>query len=371
MRRLTYLLLIAFLALFTSTLQANIIHVPADSSTIQGGINAAVYGDTVMVSPGLYFESRIDFFGKAIVVMSTNPLDDAVVAATIVDGSSNGSVFYFQSGEEINSILAGFTIRNGHGYGGGGILISGASPTITRNIISDNSAVWGGGGITIADSHAIVSHNIITRNTIVDEYEQGGGIRIYGANPIISNNVISENTADYGGGIYCDRLATPIISENTVINNTAWKGGGIHCYEYSYVTVSNTIFWGNSAPIGRQIYLGSGSWEASNIFSIDYSNVEGGEAGVFLVSWDVLNWGDGMLDTPPEFSGDGYHLTNDSPMRNVGDPDFTGQGESDIDEERRVIEGRVDIGADEIRVMHIRDDNPPVIDMDKEAKAVE
>jgi len=32
--------------------QATIIHIPADSSTIQGGINGAVDGDTVLVSPG-------------------------------------------------------------------------------------------------------------------------------------------------------------------------------------------------------------------------------------------------------------------------------------------------------------------------------
>ncbi len=47
----------------------NIIYVPDSVSTIQGGINAASSGDTVLVMEGTYVEN-INFDGKDILVTS-------------------------------------------------------------------------------------------------------------------------------------------------------------------------------------------------------------------------------------------------------------------------------------------------------------
>lgn len=67
MKRLMLLSILFFFMLFT--IQAQIINVPGDYSTIQEGINAAADGDTVLVQPDSYTEN-INFLGKEIIVGS-------------------------------------------------------------------------------------------------------------------------------------------------------------------------------------------------------------------------------------------------------------------------------------------------------------
>ncbi len=51
------------------TAAAEVIQVPLGSPTIQGAIDIAANGDTILVAPGTYVEN-IDFRGKAITVTS-------------------------------------------------------------------------------------------------------------------------------------------------------------------------------------------------------------------------------------------------------------------------------------------------------------
>ena len=75
-------------------------------STIQGAINAASDGDTIVVSPDIYTGS-IDFLTKNIHLESTNPADAGVREATIlapptrIDASTNGSLQGFRINGQI------------------------------------------------------------------------------------------------------------------------------------------------------------------------------------------------------------------------------------------------------------------------------
>jgi parallel beta-helix repeat protein len=431
----TYFVSILLFVVYSSLLQAHTIHVPGDSLTIQGGIHGAVDGDTVMIDPGSYAEHGIDFFGKAITVMSTDPSDPGVVASTIVDADSMGRAFYFGNGERESSVLTGLTITGGFALegSGGGIYCDNSSPTLSNNTITENSAGWSGGGIgcygnssptvsnnTISKNRAtdsgggiwsgnnsspIVSGNTITENnagnlgggiycfvsspriehntitlnsapdghgggiacwvsiTTIDENTisgntaiEGGGIHCgWSSNPIITNNTISENTAsDVGGGIYCRDFASPRIENNLItsnsaanhgggvysfhysspemINNTisgnaAIRGGGIFFTDHANSSITNTILWFNDAQEGPEIYLGSTAIPTE--LSIDYSDVEGGLASVFVDSGCTIQWGYSMMESDPLFrdaaSGD-YHLMalecgfgDDSPCIDGGD----------------------------------------------------
>src|SRR6516162_4154020 len=77
----------------SSAAQASQLLVPAGYSTIQSAIDAASAGDTVLVSPGTFYEN-LDFKGKAITVASA-----AGPQVTIIDGGLAGAVVNFRNGE--------------------------------------------------------------------------------------------------------------------------------------------------------------------------------------------------------------------------------------------------------------------------------
>jgi hypothetical protein len=151
---------------------AQIIYVPSDQPSIQGGIDAAETGDTVLVSPGTYFEN-IDFKGKPITLSSHFLLDSDTVHIyrTIIDGSrtsdlTRGSVVSFRSGEDSTSILCGFTFTGGKGSYLPDVHI-GSSMRNWRNMCGGGVLIHRSGGKII---HNIIIHNLLQTDTIRGAY---------------------------------------------------------------------------------------------------------------------------------------------------------------------------------------------------------
>jgi hypothetical protein len=240
--------------------QAAVIRVPADQSTIQLAINASVNGDTVQVAPGTYVEN-LNFLGKAIRVTS-----EQGPQVTIIDGNQNGSVVVFVSGEGPQSLLSGFTIRNGNAafggaYRGGGIRVQNSSPTIAGNVITSNSAGDGGGGISSSFGSPVIQGNMIMNNRQIPGWSGGtggGGVSIVGASSAqLLNNAIYGNswaTAN-GGGVSLFAAGTPTIKNNIITNNSAGsQGGGISMSNQSDAAIIQNVIAGNSAGSGGGIY---------------------------------------------------------------------------------------------------------------------
>ena len=208
-------------------------------------------GDVIYVKDGTYTET-IDFKGKAITLISENGPENC-----ILDGESTRRIITFESGEDENTIINGFTIKNGGGghNKGGGIIIDESSPTIVNCIIEDNNASKFGGGIYLIHSSSLIDSCSIRNN---NANNKGGGLYIRDAAPIIKNCTIEENYSNSNGsGIYYQNNEdTEMLIENCEINSneSELKGGGIYIDE-GYPTVVLTTFINNSANEGGAIYV--------------------------------------------------------------------------------------------------------------------
>ncbi|MHC4744915.1 MAG: right-handed parallel beta-helix repeat-containing protein, partial [Planctomycetota bacterium] len=176
----------------------------ADFSSIQDAIDAASHGDTIVVKPCTYNEN-INFKGKAIEIRSLHPHNPNVVSATIISASS-GYAVTFEAAETSDSVLTGLTIT------GRGILCTGSSPVISKNIITNCN----NNGVTCqSTSSPLLRDNLITSNSPSGVRESRGdiidniithngpesGIYVcYGK--IIGNEIANNISVDSGGGIY-------------------------------------------------------------------------------------------------------------------------------------------------------------------------
>lgn len=300
-----------------ASLPSTIIRVPQDQPSIQAGIDAAADGNTVLVADGTYLEN-IDFKSKSITVASYYLVDGDTnhVANTVIDGSQpnnpdSGSVVYFVSGEDTNSILTGFTITGGSGTpvtarqetarGGGGILCLNSDARVTHNRIINNVVddptsleAWGGGIYSWSDSLmssiVIIEDNTIQQNTLnADTAALGGGVFV-NSNARILNNLIAENVSAtpgycFGGGIsardYYEAGNSVEVTGNTVTYNQAvssnyygGQGAGLDMW-YLDVTIGNNIIshnlsggtgvcWGSAIMLG---FAKEGSVVEDNIIS--------------------------------------------------------------------------------------------------------
>ncbi|KPL01267.1 MAG: hypothetical protein AMJ91_00465 [candidate division Zixibacteria bacterium SM23_73_3] len=278
MKHLSLLMVLISVLLVHGPTNATIIHVPADSSTIQGGINGAENGDTVLVAPDTYGE-HINFLGKAILLKSEAGPEVTVIERSKVDVGL--SIVSFINGEDSTSIIDGFTIQNAILVDvGGGILCWGhSSPTIINNIIKNNSATLGGGVYAFSYSSPHIYDNQISWNTaetgggiLCDVQSQaviignqvmgnevtwrGGGVHCYdGCNVTVYDNVVADNSAYKGGGIFYEVHCSGRISKNSVYNNYAVIGGGIYTFSYSSPSIDSNTIRRNRASVGGGILV--------------------------------------------------------------------------------------------------------------------
>ncbi len=286
----------------------------ADWSTAATDIQSAIdagneIGRTVLVTNGVYARG-----GKALVGLMTNRV---VLGPNMVVRSVNGPEVTFIMGAagpkargcgegavrcayvRSNTILSGFTLKNGHTRtsgdyikekrAGGVWCESGA--VLSNCVLVGNSAFHGGGG-----SYGGTLNNC----TLTGNSAESGGGALYST---LNNCTLSGNSASSGGGGSCSGKLNNCI----LTGNSASYGGG-SCND----TLNNCTLTGNSASYGGGSYSGT-----LNNCIVYYNNAPQGSNYVYT----TLNYsctlptptnGIGNISDPPQLAS-ASHLSLGSP----------------------------------------------------------
>jgi len=161
-----------------STFSSAVIYVPDDYATIQGAVDNATAGDTIIVRDGTYPESvKVK---KSLTIQSENG-----PANTIVVGNPNDHVLSVTA-DHVS--IKGLTVKNATGINRVGMYVHANYCNITDNMALNNPY-----GFFLSES---------SKNTL-------------------KNNIASDNIGD---GIYLDRSDSNTISDNTAVKSSYRNG---------------------------------------------------------------------------------------------------------------------------------------------------
>jgi hypothetical protein len=281
----------------------------------------AVPGDLIIVADGVYTGSgnyNLDLIdplsyigltnveGKHITIRSEHGPENC-----IIDCGNQGGAFYLHGTEDVNTVIEGFTIKNGLASAGGGLNIEGIAAPMVRNCIIRDCNAFSGGGVymvgldpedtTYADilaelealadmleefaeeliqiaaeadppdqalwdaALAAIEEAVEARINAIVFGEVVGDIGTEEASvptvdkcKIINNKTFLVPTAN-GGGIFCQNVS-PLIISSEIIGNSGFNGGGIYSYaaegSTSTPAIINCLITGNeSVDIGGAVYL--------------------------------------------------------------------------------------------------------------------
>ena len=342
-------------------------------------------------------------------------------ANTIIDGQQQSRVFdVLATGGDVT--FEGVTVRNGRttvaGFseGGGGIrslsngtltiqnsTLTGNATTganarggaifaerviaVTSSTISDNSAASSGGGIASPLNTVTVTNSTISGNEAAGD---GGGIRAAGV--IAVNSTFSGNRALRGGGMLVD-VGGAIVINSTITDNTATAdGGGVFTsFSSGSITLRNSIVAGNSdAGNGRSpdlfdlgninaqsSLIGVNSSVVLNPAPVGLPDANGNVIGTLLSPIDPklgpLAFNGGPTQTHALLPGSPAINAGSNALAKTAGPDGIFGNGDDValtTDQRgvpfdRILGGRVDIGAFELRALVVNtnaDENDATFD---------
>jgi len=239
--------------------------VPREHGTIQAAIDAAVPGETLWVSPGVY---RGPFTLKKPLVLFA----DAGPESTFLDGGDSVRVLHVE-GVRGGGII-GFGIRGGKAVAGGGIYALRDTSfaidfcTFTKNWES-GIACWQSGEVKIADCRftenlgsALQFHQttgLIVRCEFYRNRGNGGGAIYLEQSELLvplRNCRFEDNRAEktVGGAVLADSSRATLAGCTFLRNSSAVAGGAVAAINRAFVSVSRCELTQNRAAQGGGLH---------------------------------------------------------------------------------------------------------------------
>jgi hypothetical protein len=339
------------------------------ATDIQAAVDAASDGDTIWVTNGTYNLTGDIAVTKPLTLQSVNgPYE------TIVDARYYSRCLTI-SADSVS--VEGLTLRNGFSPDwekGGAVYSSGANTTLRNCVVADSLSWDDGGGVYLGTSNEGWMENCTVRDN-QSFFEDGGGAVVYSV-----SNCLFEGNSAFGniGGLYAEQAFRSTFKNNKAGsifgggyihevsdciftgNSTAGSVGGLLCDSASgCLIVSNSASNSvggvagdvmNCTIVGNQAGTCGGlQGEARNsiIFGNTPDNIDGSDTVLYSCAPELDHGTLGNITNTPGFvdpeAGD-YRLSISSPCVDLGINAYS-PGSADLDNNPRVVNSRIDMGA--------------------------
>jgi|GEM_PF-1902377 len=258
----------SIILLAAEALSASVLLVPGDYQSIQSAINSSSPNDTIICSPGDYYECLlINEHVLTLASMFILNQDSSTIEQTVLhpDPTQQQRRVVEVIGPMTGTIaLVGLTVRDGHldytirhWNGGAGLYAREVDIRIESSIFRADTADYGA-AVRLDSCNTQFLNNHVLENISIPGYH--GGVRSYYGTMIMSGNVISNN---FGGGFYMDRFTYGDISFNFIENNIGYTtvGGMLMSGNFlppetiTVCTIRNNVFSGNRAIEGAGLRI--------------------------------------------------------------------------------------------------------------------
>ena len=280
--------------------------------------NLGVGKDTITFDPSFFASGPniMTLNGTEVTVNTDVTIQGPGADLFTIDGNDLSRVFYVQSAEVT---FANMTITGGIADNGGGIRAYNADIEIDSVHFFENSATAYGGGISLYASAASVSNTTFTNNTA----QEGGGLNAKGGGceVTVSTSIFTGNSAtNSGGGLHND-YTTTIIDSDFIANTAGQSGGGVIVNGGTLNISGNSTFTDNEALNGGGVRTYNCAVNIDDTSFSGNSASELGGAAYLRESTTVVSNSEFSSNTASLYGGGIYALSSDL---DVSDTTFSG-----------------------------------------------